>query len=675
MKVVSPDELPHRVRAVENLWIPMADGTRLAARMWIPESAEERPVPAVFEYIPYRKRDLSRQRDSIHGPYLAGHGYAFLRIDIRGCGDSEGHILDEYTEVEIDDGVRIVEWLAEQPWCDGRVGLMGISWGGFNALQIAARRPPALGAIVSACSTDDTYRDNLHFMGGALLGDNLSEATTMFAFQTLPPDPAVVGDRWREMWHERLEHGDPWLKPWLEHQHRDDFYRSTSVCEDYGAIQVPVMAVSGWADAFSNAVFRLMEHLEVPRMGLIGPWSHTYPHLGVPGPAIGFLQEVRRWFDHWLRGEETGVEREPRLRVWMQDSVPPQFSVYAERPGRWIAADEWPAASVEDRPWQLTRRRLLPPEAVHDETPDEVSVRSPLTVGLSAGKWCSYVTTPDLPGDQREDDGGSLVFDSVRLNEPLEILGEPVAELVVSADAPVAQIAVRLSDRLPDDRVTRVTYGVLNLTHREGSTQPRPLEPGEKVRVRVPLNAVAQRFPRGHRLRLSVSSSYWPLIWPSPTHARVTVYPHESHLHLPVRAPRSGEGTVELPPPEGCAPGERVVVRPGEVNWHIVRNLATNVSELQVVRHDGHFRIPEIDLEVIQRTFEEYGSRADDYGSIRGETRTERGFSRGDWTTRVETRTVLTSTPQAFRMHATLDAYEGDQRVFGRTWDHDIERR
>ncbi|HKK51557.1 MAG TPA: CocE/NonD family hydrolase, partial [Myxococcota bacterium] len=332
---------PEQVRHVENLWIPLPDGTRLAARLWLPESAHDEPVPAILEYIPYRKRDTTRLRDETNHPYFAGHGYACIRVDLRGSGDSEGVLRDEYLPQELEDGVEVIRWIARQSWCSGQVGMIGISWGGFNGLQIAALRPPELKAIVTVCSTDDRYADDVHYMGGCLLGDNLSWASTMFAYNSLPPDPEIVGEKWRDLWQQRLEGSGLWLDTWLRHPRRDEYWQHGSISEHYERVSIPVMAVSGWADGYSNAVFRLLKHLSGPRMGLVGPWSHRYPHMGVPGPAIGFLQEALRWWDHWLKGIETGVESEPMLRVWMLESMPPTTS-YAQRYGHWISEKSWP---------------------------------------------------------------------------------------------------------------------------------------------------------------------------------------------------------------------------------------------------------------------------------------------------------------------------------------------
>ncbi|MDH3771748.1 MAG: CocE/NonD family hydrolase, partial [Nitrospirota bacterium] len=360
----------------------MSDGVRLAARMWLPENAETQPVPGILEYIPYRKRDSTAYRDSLMHPYFAGHGYACVRVDLRGSGDSEGVLTDEYLHQEQQDGIEILRWIAEQSWCSGSVGMMGISWGGFNALQVAAHRPPALKAIVTICSTDDRYADDIHHMGGCLLGDNLSWASTMFAYNSCPPDPLLVGERWKELWLERLQGSGLWLDTWLRHQRRDDYWKQGSICEDFSAITCPVLAVSGWTDGYSNAVFRLLANLKGPRKGLIGPWGHKYPHLGVPGPAIGFLQESLRWWDRWLKGIETGIMEEPMLRVWMQESVPPT-TYYHERPGHWIGEAAWPSSSIVDHQYSLVRGRLVDSDEAIPERP--LTIQSPLSVGLFAG--------------------------------------------------------------------------------------------------------------------------------------------------------------------------------------------------------------------------------------------------------------------------------------------------
>lgn len=670
MRVV--DKLPYGIKTIEHIWIPMPDQMRLAARLWLPDNFQHQPVPALLEYIPYRRRDSTRVRDDMMHGYFAGHGYACVRVDIRGSGDSEGVLQDEYLQRELDDGVAIIDWISRQPWCNGRVGMIGISWGGFNGLQIAALRPPALKAVVSVCSTDDRYADDIHHMGGCLLSDNLSWASTMFAYNSLPPDPQVVGESWRDMWLQRLRGSGLWLAQWLQHQRRDAYWRHGSICEDWDAVQCPVMAVSGWADGYSNAVFRLIEHLRGPCLGLVGPWSHKYPHQGKPGPAIGFLQECLRWWDYWLKDLETGIMQEPVLRVWLQDSVPPTPH-YHERPGRWIGETAWPSKNVSGHRYTLAWPGVLSTTNSPHERQTMV-LQSPLSVGLFAGKWCSYAATPDLPHDQREEDGGALVFTSLPLEKPLEILGAPVLELVLSANRPVAMVAVRLSDVLPDDQATRITYGLLNLTHREGSSNPTPLKPHRQYRVHVKLNDIAQRFPAGHRLRLSISTSYWPLAWLPPEPVRINIETGSSHLILPRRHSRSQDADITFGSAEGAPPSPVRQLTTPHHNWRVIRDLAADESTLEVINDDGAVYFPDLDLELQRKALEWYSYRGADFTSARGETLWERGLRRGDWSVRTLTRTLLTSTSTHFQIHAQLDAFEGERRIFAETWNQDIDR-
>jgi hypothetical protein len=664
-------------RVIDNTWITLSDGCRLAAKLWLPPDAEANPVPAVLEYIPYRKRDHKAVRDAeIHG-FFARHGYAGVRVDLRGSGDSEGVLRDEYLERELQDGLEVLRWIAAQPWCSGKVGLFGLSWGGFNGLQLAALRPPELGAVISVCSSDDRYADDVHYMGGCLLTDNLSWASTMFAFNSCPPDPAVVGGRWREMWLERLRGSGLWIKRWLRHQHRDAFWRHASVCEDYAAIQVPVMAVSGWADGYSNAVFRLLTHLSVPRRGLVGPWGHKYPHMGGPGPAIDFLGECVRWWDHWLKGIDRGVEQDPMLRAWMLDRRDPYSP---EITGRWVAEQTWPSPEIGDQIYRLARGKLLP-DAGGGTSAEELRIASPLSVGLFAGKWCSYAETTDLPSDQRLEDGGSLVFDSEELDQDLSILGAPWVDLELAADRPVAMVAVRLSDVGLDDRATRITFGVLNLTHRDSNADPEPLTPDRKYRVRVQLNDIAQRFYAGHRIRLAISSSYFPLAWPAPEAVRLTLFTDACRLHLPVRKSRSEDNALrELGEPRRAPPPPHRVLAPAERHWTVRHNLASNEVGLDVVNNDAQMLLDDIGLAFGRNVEECWSFRNERHGTTRGEVMHERTFERvgnGDaapWRVRTVTRTVLTSTPETFIVRATLDAYEGDVRVFAESWDESIPR-
>ena len=311
--------LPQRapVSEVDDLWIPLPDGGRLSAHLWLPPGADAAPVPAIVEVSPYRHEDHTRRRDAVRHPYFAEHGYASLRVDIRGSGASSGVLLDEYTEQEQEDVCAALEWVAAQTWCTGSLGMIGLSWGGFAALQAAARRPAALKAVVALCASADRYGADVKYHGGCVLGcELLPWSSTMLAMSVRPPDPDLVGEGWRELWLERLEQAVPFAETWLAHQRRDEYWHTGSPSDDYASVECPVYAVGGWADPYRQAVLDLLASLSGPRKGLIGPWSHRYPEEGTPGPAFDFRAECVRWWDHWLKGDADrrhGRAHAPRL--------------------------------------------------------------------------------------------------------------------------------------------------------------------------------------------------------------------------------------------------------------------------------------------------------------------------------------------------------------------------
>ena len=668
--------LLERIDEVENVWIEMRDGCRIAARLFLPKGALIEPVPAILEYIPYRKRDFMRARDEPMHRYFAAHGFAAVRVDIRGSGDSEGVLHDEYSPQEHDDALEVIAWIAEQPWCDGAVGMTGISWGGFNALQVAALRPSALKAVITLCSTDDRYADDAHYMGGCLLNENMQWGSILTLYNALPPDPEVVGERWRDMWFERLDAARPFPALWMEHQRRDEYWRHGSICEDYAAIECPVYAIGGWADGYSNAVPRLIEKLSCPRKGLIGPWAHTFPHEGTPGPAIGYLQEAVRWWNHWLKGERTGIMDEPALRVWMQQSVTPQPQ-YEQWPGRWVAETEWPSARI--KPMTLC---LNPGQLDHQpETTQELSFSSPQTTGMRSGEWCGFGSEGDMPRDQRPDDGGSLVFDSDPLSDSLELLGAPELELELCTDQPVAFVAARLCDVAADGSSLRVSYGLLNLCHAAGHDDPHLLQPGVWRRVRMKLNDLAHAFPRGHRIRLALSTSYWPIAWPSPRPVILGVRTGGSRITLPVRPPRAEDEQLR----EFAAP----VSAPGSQHKKLLRlplrrtieiDLASNEMVYTLKSDGGEFagaslaRIEAINLDLGYTLLKRYRILENDPLSAQTEFVQTALMRRKDWEVRINCRTRMVATQEVFQFSGDLEAFEGDAEVRHLQWTRSIAR-
>ena len=654
-------DFPRRVREIEHTSIPLADGTLLAARIWLPEDAEDDPVPAILEFLPYRKVDGTAIRDAARQPYLAGFGYAAVRVDMRGTGESDGILEDEYLPQEQEDALEVLAWLRAQPWCDGSLGMWGISWGGFNSLQVAARRPPGLGAIVTLCSTDDRYADDVHYRGGCVLALDMPHwASSMLTWNARPPDPRLYGDGWREAWLERLETLTPWIEHWLGHQRRDEYWRHGSVCEEFAAIECPVYAVGGFADGYTNAVPRLLAGLSAPRKGLVGPWAHAFPDDALPGPSIGFLQECVRWFDHWLKGEENGVMEEPLLRVWMQESVEPRPS-YEVRPGRWVAEDAWPTQRIGSRTWELP---LDDPRVL-------LGVQS---CGAAAGAWTAEGQSADLPGDQRPDDALSLVFDSEPLEEPLELLGFPHVVVELAVDRPQALLAVRLCDVFPDGTSALVTRGLLNLTHRESHAEPSPLEPGRDYEVHVSLDFTAYSLPIGHRLRVAVSPTYWPWAWPSPEPVMLTL--RGGRVALPARPPRPEDASLPaFEEPEHSSPlrVESVVAGPG--GRSLRRDLATGDVE-QVFDWDlgGSQRLVDIDLETSDASHTVYSIREGDPLSAAVRFHASSGMARGHWSMRSEVTSAMTADAEAFHVTTLLEVYEGAARIFTRSWSHRFPR-
>lgn len=653
-------DFPRKVREIENLWIPLPDGTRLAARIWLPDDAESDPVPAILEYLPYRKRDGTVERDALTHPYFAGHGYAGVRVDMRGSGDSEGILKGEYLLQEQDDCLAVIEWLAAQSWCSGSVGMIGISWGGFNGLQVAARQPDALKAVITLCSTDDRYNDDVHYLGGAQMVDNLQWGSTAWAIAMTPPDPVIVGDRWRDMWEGRLKGNGIWMQDWFEHQRRDDFYKHGSVCENYADIKIPVYAVGGWADGYPNPIFRLLENLPGPRKGLIGPWGHKYPHFAMPGPRIGFLQECLRWWDQYLKGIDTGIAEEPMLRAWIQDPAPPA-ALYDERPGRWVAEDSWRGLGRDALEFKLAPGTLSE-QAGSD---DVLDISTPMTAGLSSGTWCGYGVTPLLPVDQRMEVGNALIFETEPLTEAIEILGFPELVATLASDKPVAILSATLSLVMPDGAAARVSYGVLNLSHRNSDLDLSPMEPGKAETVRLKLRCCGQRFEVGQRIRLAIATSHWAIVFPAPEKATLSIHCDGSHFSLPIRKASPLDDTLApFPEAQSATPMKQEVVVPAvPFQRELVTDQITGETIYRVINDGGTVRHPHTGITVSVCQRESFTIHPDDPNSAVGVCSVEKSYARDGWSVRISISATVRALRDVWRVETRMSAHSGDELV------------
>lgn len=662
-------QFPYAVKEIEHDFITLSDGCRLAYRMWLPAATcgagATLKVPAILEYLPYRKRDGTALRDQLTHPYFAGHGYACLRVDMRGCGESDGLLADEYLQQEQDDAIEVIRWISRQPWSSGKVGMMGISWGGFNGLQVAAQieaiLPDTLAAVITLCSTDNRFSDDIHYKGGCMLLENAGWAATMFSYGAAVPDPLLVGERWREMWLQRLQNMPLLLKNWLQHQTFDAYWQHGSVCCDYSKIKAAVYAVGGWGDAYSNAIPRMLEKLPGPKKGLIGPWAHKYPHFAVPGPAIGFLQEALRWWDHWLKGIDSGVMDEPAMTIYLQDAVAPKAS-YAERPGTWLRDAAWPSRHV--------RHQVFP---LQQDGRSTSKLQSPLTTGSACGEYCVIWLGPEFPTDQRGDDAASLTIDMPLLQADFALVGAASLTLRLRSDSAHAQLAVRLNDVAPDGASTRITYGILNLNLPEQQGAARKLTPGEWFDAAIQLDDVGYRLPAGHRLRVAISSAYFPLVWPAREHASLEFDLGQSSISLPSHDLQTASPSP-FAEPEAAAPLLLHYERSPANSREVVSDAMSGRVTTHIHDDFGRYRFDDHGLTVEQVCDEKYSMLPHDPLSASSEQRWTYKAGRGEWQVEVKSVLRLTADAEKFMIEAEQTAWENGEQVHHQIWQEEVLR-
>ncbi|MFD2207065.1 CocE/NonD family hydrolase [Kiloniella antarctica] len=664
----------------DNIWIPLADGRQLSARVWLPECADENKgtltsVPAIFEYLPYRKRDGTAPRDESTYPVFARAGYAGVRVDICGTGESDGVFDEEYSPRELSDGVEVINWIAAQIWCNGNLGMMGISWGGFNGLQIAAMRPEPLKAVISIGSTTDRYNCDIHYKNGCQLNSHLSWSGVMQCYAYRAPDPLLVGERWRDMWLERLEGSKLILDEWLNHQRFDDFWKQGSIGQNYNDIEIPCLVISGWADAYKNAPPDAAANLPGVAKAINGPWVHKYPHFAYPHPRADFHKEALRWWDRWLKDEENGAEDLPDYRAYISENVRP--SIWREfEQGRWVKEQQWPSTNISDQKWFLNADYHLSREA---GTARELSICSPEDTGTQCGEVFSLKPDSETPGDQRLDDAGSLVFETETLSEALEILGRAKLSLNVSIDAPLGNLAVRLIDVHPDGVSHRVSFGVLNLAHRDGNASPEKMIPDQSEEITIVLDEAGYRFLPGHRIRVSISTAYWPLIMPSPYHVTARIlFGKDAVLTLPVRnvSTSDNKDEIDMPRPDNLDPLPHYKqISPPSVDRWVRKGLSSNETQYNVIEDSGETEIPEHGLRHRYLSSGNWTINTQTPEGASGRSRWTCWMSRGDeWSIRLETEVRIILKADCFEISGDMKAFDDENQIFKRTFEKAIRR-
>jgi uncharacterized protein len=560
---------------IEKTWILMPDGVKLAVTLYLPESAKPtEKFPAILEYIPYRKDDWQESWDYELHSYYVLRGYVSARVDIRGTGTSEGAPPGrEYSRIEQSDCTEAIAWLAHQPWSNGNVGMTGISWGGFNALQMASRRPPALKAIIAVAATENLFHDDIHYIDGIMHADEYELGMDQELQMTEPPDFPTdekhVAPRFDS---------EPWFLLYLRHQRNGAFWLEPFQQPVYDSIQIPVYLIGGFYDGYRDNLPRMMTHLKSPVKALLGPWNHTYPNDAEPGPEFEWRESAVRWWDRWLKGVNNGIEKEPSLTVYMRHWYPPDPSA-REIPGEWRTENSWPPTGMNERTMFLAANHTLSstsPAAAADQ------LKYIPTAGVDAGFWWG-----ELTNDQRSSDAYSFVYDSPPLEQDTAILGFPRVSLNASATAPLVDWMARLSDVAPDGTTTLITGAGSNGAQRESDTDPKDLQPGKIYPLQIEMHVTSWVFPRGHRIRAAISNALWPMLWPTPfpmTTALALGGESASRLILPI-VPLHGTSPAPFPPPAtdpslpgfthggGTFPGIFELVRDenahtSRVNWH-----------------------------------------------------------------------------------------------------------
>lgn len=662
--------IPNSYEIIENTWVPLKDGLRLAAKLWLPADADKKPVPAIFEYIPYRKRDGTTPRDMTNYPVFAAAGYAGVRVDIKGSGESDGLYDDEYSPRELSEACEVLDWIAAQPWCTGSIGMMGISWGGFNSLQVAALRPKPLKAVISLASTVDRFNDDIHFKNGCLLSANLSWSGNMLAYASRPADPALASEGWKQQWLERLQAEPLCAIPWITHQRRNAYWKHGSICEDFSAIEVPCLVIAGWSDGYRNTPSAAVAGLGDKAKGLVGPWIHKYPHFAWPRPRADFHGEALRWWDRWLKGKKTGAEKLPAYRAYITENVRPSHW-RTDDPGRWVAEKVWPSPKIKAKSFYLNAGGMLAAKGGPERL---VSFSSPEDCGVMSGEWFTLRPDGDLAADQRLDDAKSLVFETEPLKAPVEILGRPRLSIEVAIDRPIGNLIARIVDVLPDGAAHRVSFGVLNLAHRHSNETPKPMTPGKPERIEIALDECGHRLLEGHRIRVSLSTAYWPMVQPPPEHVTATVtLGGSARLDMPVR---KGGDSYDMPVPDNPDPLPKFrEIQPGRYERSATHDLNTGRTRYRLHQDSGAHEIPDTDglisRELREETYEI--DPADPLTSV-SDTHWVVERRRGNWSIKTVTKQRLTMDKTHYHIEASLQAFEGDARITERTWCERIAR-
>jgi putative CocE/NonD family hydrolase len=544
------------MRILQNLMVEMSDGIRVAIDVYLPD--EERRYPAVLYFGPYRKDDFNTQGASGKGlaKQFVARGIPIIFGDVRGTNGSEGVTRLMWDSREQRDGYELVEWIARQPWSNGKVGMTGTSYGFWTSLLTAALRPPHLKAVVPIYGCASSF---YAFCEGGLpmsFGYHADYVGIMLALQGAPPGYRDQDGYWRQIWKQRLATYRPWGLEWFDRLADDDYWQISSLKSFYDRIEVPVFAIGGWWDRYPDGPLDLFKNLTGPTKIVIGPWQHIRPDMGIPGPRMDY-DLIFRWFEYWLAGEQNGIMDEPRVTFYTQRYTPPA-AYHQLLPGAWRQETTWPIPKSKIRRLYLGANGTLRQRPAEKDGGDEY--RYDASVGLASGLTGGIYGGIAMPVDQRPDEDKSVIYSSAPLEQEIEIAGNVRTRIYFSSTARVMGLVVKLCDVAPDGSVLLITRGQINVAHRDGLDCPQPLSPGAVYPIDIAMKATAYIFEPGHRIRLAITSAEFPSAFPTAEQGTNTVHRGKakaSYLELPVMPPVatvSSAPPAELPAPPETSP-------------------------------------------------------------------------------------------------------------------------
>jgi uncharacterized protein len=512
----------------EKFFVESEEGVLLAVVMKRPRT--DQALPVLMTYTPYR---VSTGLGGVDLLDFAKYGYVTLIFDVRGTGDSSGVCDSVYSDGEQRDGAFMIDWAAKQSWSNGKVGIWGISYGAIISLQMAAKAPAALKAIIARSGSDDPFAEWTNLGGVPRNYIYESYAPFMSVRNFAPPSKELWGDEWKRIWQERLETNTPWGISFLNNIEDSKFWRARATRHLLDQITCPVFVVEGWSDWYSNPMLRIFSKLQGAKRALIGPWGHQWPDKALPGPRIDWQSEALAWWDRWLKDIDTGIDASAPLTLYVEKyRLPSNF--IANSPGFFMTAASWPPEGSDPREYffDLHHNSLTCDSNSVDQRSDEVHLSHSVMAGAYSGKVGGGPFRYNVlkPLDQRLESPHSFTLLAEPSKETQLIVGNPKAHLYLASDSEIGQVSVSLIDQAPDGAEYLISRGFLNLSYASyPKNTAQPLTPDSTYEVDIELVAVGYQLEAGHRLGVKISTADFQMSWPAAKPFTLSLFSSPAH--------------------------------------------------------------------------------------------------------------------------------------------------